>query len=66
MASPAAGIDEELTFHPLRIAVLTISDTRDEETDKSGALLIERLTTAGHELGGKAIVPDEVASAIGA
>jgi len=55
-----AGIDEELTLQPLRIAVLTISDTRDEETDKSGALLIERLTTAGHELAGKAIVPDDV------
>ena len=40
--------------------MLTISDTRDEETDKSGALLIERLTTAGHELAGKAIVPDDV------
>ena len=45
-----AGIDESLTFHPLRIAVLTISDTRDESSDKSGALLVERLTSAGHEL----------------
>ena len=55
-----AGIDESLTFHPLRIAVLTVSDTRDETTDKSGALLVERLTAAGHELAGKAIVPDDV------
>lgn len=55
-----AGIDESLTFYPLRIAVLTISDTRDEETDKSGRLLAERLTAAGHELGGKLIVADEV------
>ena len=55
-----AGIDESLTFHPLRIAVLTVSDTRDEETDKSGALLAERLTEAGHELAGKAIVTDDV------
>lgn len=55
-----AGIDASLTFYPLRIAVLTISDTRDEETDRSGALLVERLTTAGHELAGKAIVTDEV------
>ena len=53
-------IDESLTFYPLRIAVLTISDTRDEQTDKSGALLAERLTAAGHELAGKAIVRDEV------
>ena len=55
-----AGIDEDLPFYPLRIAVLTVSDTRDEATDKSGALLAERLTTAGHELAGKAIVKDEV------
>lgn len=55
-----AGIDPSLEFHPLRIAVLTVSDTRTEETDKSGALLAERLTSAGHELGGKRIVPDNV------
>ncbi|HET8750193.1 MAG TPA: molybdenum cofactor biosynthesis protein B [Sphingomicrobium sp.] len=55
-----AGIDESLTFYPLRIAVLTVSDSRDEETDKSGRLLAERLTAAGHELAGKAIVKDEV------
>lgn len=55
-----AGIDESLTFHPLRIAVLTVSDTRTVENDTSGALLVERLTAAGHELAGKAIVPDDV------
>ena len=55
-----AGIDPSLEFHPLRIAVLTVSDTRTEETDKSGALLVERLTSTGHELAGKAIVPDNV------
>ena len=55
-----AGIDEALTFHPLRIAVLTISDTRDEESDRSGALLVERLTGAGHALADKAIVADDV------
>ena len=55
-----AGIDESLTFYPLRIAVLTVSDTRTEETDRSGALLVERLTAAGHELAGKAIVADDV------
>jgi molybdenum cofactor biosynthesis protein B len=57
-----AGIDEGLTFYPLRIAVLTVSDTRTGETDKSGALLVERLTAAGHELAGKVIVSDEVES----
>ena len=54
------GIDESLTFHPLRIAVLTVSDTRDAASDRSGALLAERLTGAGHRLADKAIVPDEI------
>lgn len=55
-----AGIDESLRFLPLRIAVLTVSDTRDEATDSSGALLTERLTAAGHDLAGHTIVRDEV------
>jgi molybdenum cofactor biosynthesis protein B len=54
------GIDEKLIFHPLRIAVLVVSDTRTEETDKSGALLVERIGSAGHGLAGRTIVPDEV------
>jgi len=54
------GIDESLTFYPLGIAVLAISDTRDEESDGSGALLAERLTSAGHSLAERAIVADEV------
>ncbi len=55
-----AGIDEKLAFHPLRIAILTVSDTRTDETDTSGALLVDRRAAAGHQLAGKAIVPDEV------
>jgi molybdenum cofactor biosynthesis protein B len=55
-----AGIDRSLTFHPLRIAVLTVSDTRTPETDKSGALLAERLKQAGHELAAREIVPDDL------
>ena len=55
-----AGIDESLAFHPLHIAVLTISDTRTEQSDKSGALLADRLTAAGHRLAGKVIVKDDV------
>jgi molybdenum cofactor biosynthesis protein B len=55
-----AGIDERLTFHPLNIAVLTISDTRDEESDKSGALLSRRLTEHGHHLAGHVLVKDDV------
>jgi molybdopterin adenylyltransferase len=54
------GIDESLTFYPLRIAVLTVSDTRTEETDTSGALLAERIAAAGHALAGKTIVTDSV------
>lgn len=54
------GIDEGLLFHPLRIAVLTVSDSRDEGTDRSGALLVERLTEAGHVLAAKSIVTDDV------
>jgi molybdopterin adenylyltransferase len=54
------GIDESRIFHPLRIAVLTVSDTRTDETDTSGALLVGRLEAAGHELAAKAIVGDEV------
>lgn len=46
-------------FAPLYIAVLTVSDTRDESTDKSGALLVERLRAAGHHLHEKVICPDD-------
>ena len=59
-AESVAGIDQNLPFHPLSIAVLTVSDTRTEETDKSGSLLVERLTEAGHKLAGKALVADDV------
>ena len=54
------GIDESLTFHPLRIAVLTVSDTRIAETDTSGDLLAERVASAGHHLAGRALVADEI------
>lgn len=60
------GIDENLTFYPLRMAVLTITDTRDEQSDRSGALLVERLTSAGHELAAKRIVADDVEAIRGA
>jgi molybdenum cofactor biosynthesis protein B len=54
------GIDESLTFHPLNIAVLTVSDTRDETSDKSGGLLAERIVTAGHRLVERVIVRDDI------
>jgi molybdenum cofactor biosynthesis protein B len=56
------GIDEKLIFYPLRIAVLTISDTRDEHSDTSGAFLVQQLTEAGHQLAEKRIVQDDVPS----
>lgn len=54
------GIDEQLPFHALGIAVLTVSDTRDLASDTSGALLEQRLRDAGHRLHERAIVRDEV------
>ena len=50
-----------VSFQPLRIAVMTVSDTRTEETDRSGRTLVERATAAGHELAEKRIVADEQA-----
>jgi molybdenum cofactor biosynthesis protein B len=54
------GIDESRQFVPLKIAVLTISDTRALADDKSGATLAERIAKAGHTLADRAVVPDEV------
>ena len=56
-----AGIDKNLEFKALNIAVMTVSDTRTEETDRSGALLVQSLLTAGHNLSAKKIVRDEQA-----
>lgn len=47
-------------FIALNIAVLTISDSRTEATDKSGKLLVEKLTAAGHNSAQKSIEPDDV------
>ncbi|MFQ3231543.1 molybdenum cofactor biosynthesis protein B [Reinekea sp.] len=48
------------TFVPLNIAVLTVSDTRDESNDTSGALLVERAEAAGHKISEKRIEKDDV------
>ena len=45
---------------PVPIAVMTVSDSRTESDDKSGKLLVDRLTAAGHTLVEKVIVPDDV------
>ncbi|USQ95914.1 molybdenum cofactor biosynthesis protein B [Caulobacter sp. RL271] len=57
---PGGGIKPELPFKPVRIAVLTVSDTRDESTDTSGQLLIDRVRDAGHDFAGRAVIRDDV------
>jgi len=52
-------IDENKEFIPVRIAVLTVSDTRTENDDKSGQTLVDRINAAGHVLTARAIVQDE-------
>lgn len=47
-------------FEPLNLAVLTVSDTRNEETDTSGQLLVDRLQEQGHNLSDKKIVIDDI------
>ena len=54
------GIDESKQFITLRIAVLTVSDTRSVEDDKSGATLAERIARAGHAVAARAMVTDDV------
>lgn len=53
-------VQENAEFVSLNISVLTVSDTRTEETDTSGHTLVERLKETGHKLHGKAIVKDDV------
>ena len=57
-----ARIDETRPFIPVGIAVLTVSDTRTPETDRSGDTLVARITEAGHRLAARAIVADDVAA----
>ncbi|MBL8551669.1 MAG: molybdenum cofactor biosynthesis protein B [Hyphomonadaceae bacterium] len=59
---PGGKLNEALPFKPVRIAVLTISDTRDEESDTSGKILADRVTNAGHVLAARDWAKDEVAA----
>ena len=52
-------IDETRPFIPVRIAVLTVSDTRTKKTDKSGPLLVSLIEQAGHQLAEHAVVADD-------
>ena len=58
--APGGRIDEGAALTPVRVAVLTISDTRDEESDTSGHVLADRVTAAGHRLAARAIVADDI------
>jgi len=59
---PGGGrLDPAKEFRPLRVAVLTVSDTRDEESDTSGKLLADRVARDGHVLAARAMVKDSVA-----
>ena len=53
------GINEELEFTPVRIAVLTVSDTRTLENDTSGQVLVDRIEGTGHEVADRALVRDD-------
>jgi len=55
------GIDVNLTFKSLNIALLTVSDTRTLDTDTSGDLLAARIEAAGHRLVGRTIITDDIA-----
>lgn len=54
-----AQIDDGKAFIPVRIAVLTVSDSRSLSEDRSGQVLVDRLETSGHVLAGRKILPDE-------
>ncbi len=54
-----ARLDETKPFIPVRIAILTVSDTRGVDQDKSGDTLVKRLEAAGHVLSDRMVLPDE-------
>jgi molybdopterin adenylyltransferase len=54
------GIDESKTFIAVNIAILTVSDSRQANDDKSGDILVDRLKGVGHNLADRAIVRDEI------
>ena len=56
---------EQRPFIAVGIAVMTVSDTRDEKNDRSGQVLVERLTAAGHKLAARAIVTDDQDKIVG-
>lgn len=55
-----AKLSNDVEFIPLNIAVLVVSDSRDEADDKSGKMLVKLLTAADHKLADKQFVPDDI------
>ena len=53
------GIESDRPFVPVRIGLMTVSDTRIAENDRSGDVLADRITTAGHRIGARCIVRDD-------
>jgi molybdopterin adenylyltransferase len=62
MTTPAPRLDESKAFVPVRIAVLTVSDSRDATNDTSGDALAKRIAEAGHTLATRALVRDDKAA----
>ena len=60
MPRNADRLDMSVTFQPVNIAVMTVSDTRTEADDKSGSLLVSRIEEDGHVLADRAIITDDV------
>jgi molybdenum cofactor biosynthesis protein B len=58
--TPGGRYDDAAPIKPVRVAVMTVSDTRDESNDTSGQLLADRVVDAGHRLAGRAIVVDDI------
>ena len=58
------GLDDSRSFIPVGIAILTVSDTRTETDDRSGALLADRVAAAGHRLAARAMVTDDRAAIV--
>ena len=57
-----SGINHDLEFRPVRVAILTVTDSRTPETDTSGDLLASRVAVAGHVLADRDLIPDDVKS----
>lgn len=56
---PPRRVDDSVSFVPVRIAILTVSDTRDASGDTSGDLLAARITEAGHVLAARTLLRDD-------